>query len=76
MTDSVLDLPMGEGTIRDFFRECMVKLWEEGECFSGKRPLGGSGWEGSILEAVMRAGLAKNDREAGRLIYLALKDMK
>lgn len=33
-----------EMTIDDFFTECNYWLWKECEGFSGKRPLGDSGW--------------------------------
>lgn len=32
-------------TIRDFFKELLTALFKEGECFSGKRPFGNSGWD-------------------------------
>lgn len=35
-----------------FFRKAMIALWEQGECFSGKRPLGNSGWQGAISYAL------------------------
>lgn len=34
-----------EITIKDFFKVLLKKLFEEKECFSGKRPFGNGGWE-------------------------------
>lgn len=39
-------------TIREYFRLLLTTLYEEGEGFSGKRPLGNSGWD-TNLEAVL-----------------------
>ncbi len=38
-----------EVTIREFFYELMKALWEEGEQFSGKYPLGNSDWDGDLI---------------------------
>lgn len=97
MSHPVLDLPLPErndvsdlgrpATIRDFFRECMMLLWSEGEGFSGKRPLGNSGWEHQIYVALINAKLIEGkldsdgyiercDRNAAYgIIHDALKDM-
>ena len=32
-------------TVREFFKELLTALFKEGECFSGKRPFGNSGWD-------------------------------
>lgn len=39
-------------TLHTFFKMCLLHLVAEGECFSGKRPLGNSGWEGEIAVAL------------------------
>lgn len=59
---NILDLPLGgndanANTIREYFRTMMVELWIRGESFSGKRPLGNSGWEYPVYEALVKAGL-------------------
>lgn len=33
-----------ELTIKEYLKELLKTLWEEGEGFSGKRPFGNSGW--------------------------------
>jgi hypothetical protein len=56
---SVLELEVhGDftGTLRDFFKELAVKVWEEGEGFSGKRPFGNSGWEYPVYRALIESG--------------------
>lgn len=57
----VLDIEMGENdagakTVRDYLKRLLWKLWEEGECFGGKRPFGNSGWEYELYEALGKAG--------------------
>lgn len=43
-------------TYREFFRACMLRLWVEGEGFSGKRPFGNSGWENDLYIGLAAAG--------------------
>lgn len=56
----VLDLEVSvdgfEGTIGRFFIELICKVWNEQDCFSGKRPFGNSGWDYPILKAIVKAG--------------------
>jgi len=59
----ILDLPMykefsGE-TIGSYFSKMMIKLWEEGESFSGKRPFGNSGWEHDVYESLVMNEVCK-----------------
>lgn len=44
-------------TIREYFYKIMQALWDEGESFSGKRPLGNSGWEGDFIGALIKEGV-------------------
>ena len=43
-------------TIRDYLCELLMRLWEKGEGFSGKRPFGNSGWEYDIYRPLIRGG--------------------
>lgn len=57
---NIFDVPMegefeGE-TIRDYLRNLLVTLWDEGECFSGKRPFGNSDWKYDIYIPLVRHG--------------------
>jgi hypothetical protein len=45
------ELPSGV-TVRKFLRDCLVALVEEGESFSGKRPLGNSDWNDELCVAL------------------------
>lgn len=47
---------VGEMTLREYFRQCLMELWREGDRFSGKRPLGYSNWEFDIYAALVRDG--------------------
>jgi hypothetical protein len=58
-----LGLPMpandaDAATIRDYLIALLAKVWEEGECFNGKRPFGNSGWEDELYPPLITAGLA------------------
>jgi hypothetical protein len=56
-----LDLPFNSDdipteTIRDYLKGLLSTLWSQGESFSGKRPFGNSGWEGSLVFTLVKAG--------------------
>ena len=63
----VLNCPIAKGchglgdaqTVRDFFINAMVELWNEGEGFSGKRPFGDSGWDYEIAKSLVAAGIVE-----------------
>lgn len=38
-------------TIHSFFQQAMLNLFEQDESFSGKRPLGNSGWREDMINA-------------------------
>ncbi|HBN27233.1 MAG TPA: hypothetical protein DD405_07175 [Desulfobacteraceae bacterium] len=42
-------------TIKGFLHLLLKTLWEEGECFSGKRPFGNSGWEYDLYKPLIQA---------------------
>lgn len=44
-------------TWRGWLRACFWALFDEGEGFSGKRPLGNSGWLGDLIECLEGYGL-------------------
>jgi hypothetical protein len=46
----------GASTIGQYLGQLLLTLWEEGECFSGKRPFGNSGWEYEIYRGLIQAG--------------------
>jgi hypothetical protein len=73
----VLALPLPEGndadaaTVRDYLTAQLVALWREGDGFSGKRPLGNSGWEWDIYIPMAKAGLIHGEfDEDGEVIEL------
>jgi len=41
-----------DGTFGEFLADCLKALWEEGECFDGRRPICDSGWENIAGEAL------------------------
>lgn len=43
-------------TIKEYLHEIMLKLWQEGESFSGKRPFGNGGWKFDIYVALVKCG--------------------
>ena len=69
-------LPSSNVTVRDFLLDCLVKLVEETENFSGKRPLGNSDWMEQLCIAVGAAEMRGDDDcwidyDAGRVILTA-----
>jgi len=58
----VLDLPMFQpndadaATVRDYLVSLLSALWEYQEDFSGKRPLGNSGWHWDLMYPLVKAG--------------------
>lgn len=59
---AVLALPMGPNdahaeTIGEYLIGLLAALWDEKECFDGKRPYGNSGWDCDLLIPLVKAGL-------------------
>jgi len=57
----ILKLPMGEHadagpTVGDYLRITLKALIQEGEGFSGKRPLGNSDWDYQLAIALINGG--------------------
>ena len=64
----ILNLPMNEndagaGTIKDYLKALLSRIWEEGEGFSGKRPFGNSGWEFDLYFALVKGKACKGTIE-------------
>ena len=49
-------------TVNDYLRDLLVTLLEEGEGFSGKRPLGNSGWEDAMSRSIALVGVVEYER--------------
>ena len=50
-------------TIKEYLKTLLLTLWEEGEGFSGKRPLGNSGWEYDLFVPLIGAKLIKGSMD-------------
>lgn len=48
-----------EITIKDYLKQLLETLWDEGESFSSKRPFGDSGWEFALYKALGNAGVVE-----------------
>lgn len=46
-------------TLGEFLGALLSALWLEGECFSGKRPLGNSDWQQQVYMSLVKGGLAE-----------------
>lgn len=46
-------------TVRDYLKRLLKEVWEEEECFNGKRPFGNSGWQKEVAESLVKAGIMK-----------------
>jgi hypothetical protein len=57
---NILDIKMRENdaaaeTVRDYLKALLRGVWEDLECFSGKRPFGNSSWEYELYYALADA---------------------
>ena len=50
-------------TLREYLKLQLTTLWRESEGFSGKRPLGDSGWEWEIAQLLVEAGYVEGKLE-------------
>lgn len=76
-----------EISIKDFFKELLTTLFREGECFSGKRPFGNSGWDWDLKICLAKNGIIKGEydskyddwdfdsQEAGKKIFELIKEL-
>lgn len=53
-----------EVTIRGWLSSMLAALWDEGEGFSGKRPLGNSGWEYAPVAMLIEYGALDGEVQA------------
>ena len=49
-----LVVPEAGITIREYLKLLLTTLWTEGERFSGKRPLGNSGWQYDVYHQLVK----------------------
>lgn len=63
-----------EMSIREYLKLILDKVWEDDECFNGKRPFGNSGWQDQVHDILAENGLMAStgyfsaDTEAGKLV--------
>lgn len=48
-------------TLRDYLIELLATLWEEGDGFSSKRPLGMSDWQWIVYREMVKAGMVTGE---------------
>jgi hypothetical protein len=65
----ILALPMerndsGANTIGGYLKALLLRLWEEGEGFSGKHPFGNSGWTTDLAKPLVVAGVISGRLDA------------
>lgn len=80
--EKVLNMPMGPNdanapTIKKYLMYLLLRLWEEEEGFSGKRPFGNSGWKLEIYDALYPGNLTdmtdQDKKDCDRLINAAIR---
>lgn len=64
----ILDLPMqdndaGASTVREYLCTLLAVLWDQQECFGGKKPFGNSGWHHELYEPLVTAGILPGELE-------------
>lgn len=57
----LIDVPMirndaGAATVGEYLEKLLLRLWEEAEGFSGKRPFGNSDWQFEVYASLIKAG--------------------
>ncbi len=63
--DTIIEHPdEGDTTLRQYLQLLLKTLFRESDGFSGKRPLGNSGWEIALAVGLVKAKLLK-----GKLVY-------
>ena len=74
----ILELPLnaeendaGAATVREYLVTLLSVLWDEGESFSGKRPLGNSGWEYELLDPLEE--YASSKQSADQMVQAAIE---
>jgi len=50
-----------KSTLRNYFKTLLRTLWNESDGFSGKRPLGNSGWETQLAMDMIEADLLEGE---------------
>jgi len=91
MAHAILDLPLVDqskaSTIREYLKIMLIALMTEEESFSGKRPLGDSGWIYDLYSPLIKAGLIKgsfdadgyleevDEKKALKILVEAIKDL-
>jgi hypothetical protein len=53
----------GASTVRGYLVALLTRLWQEDECFSGKRPFGNGSWQSDIYDAMAKAGIVAGDHD-------------
>ena len=63
--DLVVDLrgDRPKTTIRWYLQKILSRVWEQKECFDGKRPFGNSGWGHDLYAPLVKAGYVENSVE-------------
>jgi hypothetical protein len=64
--DKALDLrfnhhDLGDVSLREFYCNLLLKLWEDPYGFSGKKPYGNSGWDEPVYAALIKAGVMSGE---------------
>jgi hypothetical protein len=58
--DIILATPLkgfkGVTTVKEMLQELLIKVWNEEEGFSGKRPFGNSGWKYDVAAVLISQG--------------------
>jgi hypothetical protein len=81
--NEILALPMNPDensgqakSVWEYLIKLLTTLIDEGECFSGKRPFGDSGWEYELKAALVAGGAMKetdSDVKLNKLLHKAIE---
>lgn len=64
-------------TMRDYFKEILLELWNDPGMFSGKRPLGNSDWDCEVSYALIKSGYVKGEitEDGEPIVFLSEDDI-
>ena len=56
--------------VKEYLEQLLLKLWNQGESFSGKSPFGNSGWENDLIVSLVTAGAIEGTIELDEQGYI------
>lgn len=62
-------------TLKELLGRLLVKVWVEGEGFSGKRPFGNSGWQYEIIDGLYAIGAIQDEDDGDDMVLACIESL-